>query len=124
MGLGTILGSRLSSKLSSKLIYVLIIGINKVGTISSPLNYILTNSGNLLLKKASYIFSISELVFLKLPFIITYLSKTRDFDVLWYWISKEILTTTISLFGLLDLCTYIVDILSCVNRIVIKFNFK
>ena len=77
--------------------------VDKIDRITGPLSYLLISSGSENLENLGYALSISELLFLKLPFTISYLSKTKDFKALLYWIPKEIVSNANPINSLLDI---------------------
>ena len=73
-----------------------------------PATALMYLTGSEELKNMAYIINIGELSLLKAPFIINYLSKTKDLTSILYWLPKEIFANINPVGGFLDIIpTYI-----------------
>ena len=70
--------------------------------ISGPLSLLLYSSGSEYLSSVANVLNFVELGLVKAPFIVSYLSKTKDFGSLLYWAPKEIASNYIPFCSLID----------------------
>ena len=70
--------------------------------ISGPLSLIFYSSGSEYLHSAANILNFIELGIVKAPFILSYLSQTKDFNALVYWAPKELVSNYVPLCSLID----------------------
>lgn len=71
--------------------------------VSGPLCLALYSSGSEYLTNVANVLNFIEIGVVKAPFVLSYLSKTKDFGSLIYWAPKEIASNFIPLCSLIDI---------------------
>lgn len=93
----------LESKLSKSPLLKAATFVDFFDGISGPLCYLAHLSANPYFTEFSNDLSFVELALIKAPFMIYYLSKTKDFTSLLYWLPKEFVSNYVPIGSLIDI---------------------
>lgn len=77
--------------------------IDSIDMIVGPVAAMMVWSGNEGLQALGVGLDIAELALLKLPYIKEYLSTTKDYQSLWYWVPKELAANLTGIGSLMDI---------------------
>ncbi|MGE0793235.1 MAG: hypothetical protein AB7V77_03605 [Candidatus Woesearchaeota archaeon] len=77
--------------------------VDTIDLMTGPLSFALIATGSKNLSAIGAFISTTELLLLKAPFVLSYLSKTKDYNSLIYWVPKELISNYIPVNGLIDI---------------------
>ena len=77
--------------------------VDKIDLVTGPLSFALIASGSKNLESIGYTLSFTEIALIKAPFALHYLSKTKDFGSLLYWVPKEIVSNYAPINAVIDI---------------------
>jgi len=77
--------------------------VDKIDRIIGPLESTLQIYGNPFWASVGWVLEMSELLFLKAPFIMKYLQRTKDYDALVSWLPREIIATMVPYGDFIDI---------------------